>query len=174
VTDTEATDINSHSVLAGPPLYPWDVGPDVEKLQQLLRAHGFDLKVDGDFGSLTEAAVRAYQRRHQFRADGVVRPEIWVALRTTVQPGARPLSEGDIGMDVFELQKLLQVNGWQVQPDAVFATQTRDAVIAFQQKHKLLADGRVGSVTWTMLREGRPLPPVPRQTGWFFNGRKWL
>lgn len=170
----ESTDTDLSIVFAGPNLCPWDSGPDVVELQRLLRAHGFDLRVDGDFGASTEAAVKTYQRQYGLRADGVVSQEIWVALRTTIQPGTRSLSEGDTGIDVLELQALLQVYGWEVQRNGSFDAQTRDAVVEFQQRHKLLVDGKVGSITWTMLREGRPLPQLPQQTGWFFDGRKWL
>jgi N-acetyl-anhydromuramyl-L-alanine amidase AmpD len=63
-----------------------DAGPVVARLQRLLQAHGAadlaaaDLAVDGVFGPRTEAAVRAFQRRHGLEADGVVGPRTWRAL----------------------------------------------------------------------------------------------
>jgi len=37
-------------------------GKDVENLQKALRSHGFECKVDGDFGAKTKAAVTAFQK----------------------------------------------------------------------------------------------------------------
>ncbi|CAM3973012.1 hypothetical protein GCM10009799_07710 [Nocardiopsis rhodophaea] len=38
----------------------------------LTRGHGFDLAVDGDFGPLTEQAVRSFQESQLIRVDGAV------------------------------------------------------------------------------------------------------
>jgi hypothetical protein len=48
-------------------------GPEVIKLQQLLRHKGFNPgAIDGDFGETTEAAVRAFQRSANLIDDGIV------------------------------------------------------------------------------------------------------
>lgn len=39
-----------------------------------------NIKVDGDFGPKTEAAVRAYQKSHKLTVDGVVGPQTWSHL----------------------------------------------------------------------------------------------
>lgn len=50
-----------------------DNGPDVSELQERLRKLGFaDVNVDGDFGDLTERAVRTFQMRHNLDPDGEV------------------------------------------------------------------------------------------------------
>ena len=36
--------------------------------------------VDGDFGAITEAAVRAFQESHGLTPDGIVGPLTWSAL----------------------------------------------------------------------------------------------
>lgn len=49
-------------------------GENVKLLQTLLNAHGAKLKVDGDFGKLTEAAVRAFQKANGLQVDGIAGP----------------------------------------------------------------------------------------------------
>lgn len=55
-------------------------GPDVERLQELLNKKGYQLEVDGDFGTLTRAAVKNFQRVHSLTDDGVVGPLTWGKL----------------------------------------------------------------------------------------------
>lgn len=63
-------------------------GADVEYLQKLLKAEGYDLGnsgpnkdgVDGKFGSETLSAVRAYQSDHNLTPDGIVGKDTWAAL----------------------------------------------------------------------------------------------
>jgi peptidoglycan hydrolase-like protein with peptidoglycan-binding domain len=148
-------------------LRPWDLGERVKELQNLLNAHGFVLRVDGEFNSRTEAAVRVYQAQHNLRIDGVVGAKTWATLKKTVQPGTRMLRQGDAGADVYELQGLLRVNGYQFDRTGVFDAETHACMVTFQQKHKLRADGVVGTITWNLLR-GKPLPPPPpKQKNWF-------
>lgn len=59
-----------------------DDGP-VEKLQGLL-----DIRADGDFGPKTEAALRAWQRRHGLSADGICGPKTWAKLLAPPDPAA--------------------------------------------------------------------------------------
>jgi hypothetical protein len=51
-------------------------GPEIEELQRSL-----DIKVDGDFGPLTETAVKVFQRASNLKVDGIVGPETWIKLR---------------------------------------------------------------------------------------------
>lgn len=83
-------------------------GPAVEEAQQHLNRHGAapPLKVDGDFGSKTVAAAKAFQVLHKhpesgdaLTSDGVIGPKTWRALQaaatSAIPPGAakHPVAE---------------------------------------------------------------------------------
>jgi peptidoglycan hydrolase-like protein with peptidoglycan-binding domain len=68
------------------------------------------------------------------------------------------LREGDTGAAVRELQRLLNIKGAVLPIDGIFGAQTKNAVIRFQQANNLIADGVVGSFTWTALRRNTPAP----------------
>jgi peptidoglycan hydrolase-like protein with peptidoglycan-binding domain len=159
--------------LSGPVLKPWETGPAVIELQELLRAHGFSVKVDGNFDWVTEAAVKDFQRQHGFRIDGVVGPSTWAALKATVKSGTRVLRHGHSGQDVREVQGLLLIHGYDLKRDGIFGDRTRAAVQAFQKQTRLKETGMVDPVTLHLLRGGSSLPPLPRQSKWFFNNRRW-
>jgi N-acetyl-anhydromuramyl-L-alanine amidase AmpD len=58
-------------------------GWQVKRLQKLLRQHEIfppEAKVDGDFGEITEAAVKAFQEFNDLNPDGIVGPLTWRAL----------------------------------------------------------------------------------------------
>ena len=66
----------------------------VRRLQRLLRQHGVfpePAAIDGDFGEITAAAVRAFQELNDLEPDGIVGPLTWQALTTLVpQPVPTP------------------------------------------------------------------------------------
>ena len=54
----------------------------VRTAQRLLRHHGINVRVDGDFGPRMTAAVKRFQRRAGLkRPDGVIGPRTWSALK---------------------------------------------------------------------------------------------
>ncbi len=57
-----------------------DTGDDVRALQTILKALGQLDSVDGQFGILTFAAVRRFQRSQLLKGDGIVGPKTWTAL----------------------------------------------------------------------------------------------
>lgn len=64
-------------------------GEYVRELQTLLAAKGYDLGkygIDGDFGSATLAAVKAFQADHGLTADGIAGPLTWAALTEDKTP----------------------------------------------------------------------------------------
>ena len=64
------------------------------------------------------------------------------------------LKEGSRGAEVVKLQEILkQINFYSGVIDGIFGSVTKDAVIRFQQNYGLVADGIVGSKTWSKLNE---------------------
>ena len=55
-------------------------GSSVSELQRLLNQNGYNLDVDGIFGSATEAAVRDYQRKNSLSVDGIAGNNTWGSL----------------------------------------------------------------------------------------------
>ncbi|MEV5628657.1 peptidoglycan-binding protein, partial [Streptomyces sp. NPDC052507] len=119
-------------------------GSAVTALQQLLTAHGHTLTTDGAFGGLTAAAVQAFQTEQHLQADGVVGPDTWNALTTTLRTGAQ-------GSAVTALQQLLTAHGHTLTTDGAFGGLTAAAVQAFQKNQGLQADGVAGPATWKAL-----------------------
>ena len=128
------------------------------------------VSVDGNFGSRTAAAVRAFQRRYGLAVDGVVGEATWNAIYAqffSIQsdngtPNAYPgtaLRQGDEGQNVRLVQFWLKIartvytalNNPTV--DGRFGPSTQRAVEAFQRYFGLTADGVVGRTTWNKLRE---------------------
>ncbi len=60
-----------------------DRGNSVRILQRLLITKRYPINIDGDFGVLTETAVKAFQSRQGLTSDGIVGPRTWRALSTT-------------------------------------------------------------------------------------------
>jgi len=56
-------------------------GDQVKVMQTLLLAKGMKIDVDGDFGPMTEAAVREFQAAHGLVADAICGPMTWAALK---------------------------------------------------------------------------------------------
>lgn len=55
-------------------------GAHVRGLQVVLNKHSAGLAVDGDFGAVTNSAVRAYQSVNRLAVDGQAGPKSWETL----------------------------------------------------------------------------------------------
>lgn len=65
---------------SAPVLQFGNVGMDVRKLQTLLKYLGYNLDVDGDFGSITKETVTKFQNGSKLKATGMVDADTWSAL----------------------------------------------------------------------------------------------
>ena len=75
-----------------PTLKKGNKGEYVAVLQQKLILSGYSLPhygIDGDFGSETENAVKAFQRDHGLTADGIVGKKTWEALNGNESPAVQ-------------------------------------------------------------------------------------
>ncbi len=131
----------------------------------------------GTFGDSTRAAVTKFQSIFGLAADGIVGKSTWYKLSSlytavtrlaelnsegtnlgigTVPPAA-VLRQGSRGQDVITLQYLLDLISEYypgipaVTQDGIFGAGTKQAVVAFQSRMGLAADGIVGPATWNAL-----------------------
>ncbi|MFC9398033.1 peptidoglycan-binding protein [Streptomyces sp. NPDC057027] len=146
-----------------PTLSQGSQGEAVRKLQRLLNEHAPDLPslaVDGDFGPVTDARVREYQRRVEITVDGVVGPQTWGMLTGGEQAeeaaaGTPTLQQGSHGPAVRKLQRLLNdhLPDLQLVVDGRFGPVTDARVREFQQRVAIAVDGIVGPQTWSHLTQ---------------------
>lgn len=137
-----------------------DKGPAVAHYQTCLNTWGAKplLTVDGDFGPLTETAVKAFQLAHNLTVNGEIDTETAAALNQSphpVQPPTwTPISQGST--DVAEVKHVqTRLNVWGQHPvlvvDGDFGVLTEAAVREFQLMHGLTVDGIVGPQTISAL-----------------------
>lgn len=125
-------------------------GNFVYLLQFILNQYGYNLSVDGIFGTRTLNAVRDFQRNNSLSVDGLVGNNTWKTLLTL--PPYPLLKQNYRGAYVTFLQQLLESNLYPVGGiDGIFGTRTLNAVRAFQQANGLTVDGIVGNNTWNAL-----------------------
>jgi peptidoglycan hydrolase-like protein with peptidoglycan-binding domain len=111
--------------------------------------------IDGIFGSLTEAGVKAFQENMSLTVDGLVGPETKAALADSVTLPAAVLELGSVGPDVAVLQETLADKGFDPGPfDGVFGPMTLGAVLNYQTARGLQVDGLVGPQTFHALGIG--------------------
>lgn len=143
-------------------------GSAVYSLQQRLKYLGYySGSLDGDFGTSTENAVKAFQRRNGLTVDGKVGEETLAVMNSsnavraaganaTATPKpmttASSLSVGSTGTAVQNVQRRLKELGYYDGTiDGDFGENTEAAVKAFQKRNGLTADGKVGAMTLAML-----------------------
>jgi len=142
-------------------------GSHVKKVQQVLRAHGFNVTADGCFGESTRKYVIAYQRMHDISADGVVGDTTWKSMNNTLSTVTcqvrLPLKSGDKCFEVKMIQIALKNHGLACGSDGKYDSTVVKAVKKYQKMHSLTADGKVGKVTWkSMISSIRiPAPDIP-------------
>lgn len=139
-------------------------GSDVRNLQNRLIELGYLAgTADGVFGSATEKAVIAFQKRNMPYADGIAGPETLAKLYSSsakranktaavVAKAGQSLREGDKGEDVRAMQKrLIELGYLSGSADGSFGPSTKQAIINFQNDNGVTADGIAGTETLNLL-----------------------
>jgi GH25 family lysozyme M1 (1,4-beta-N-acetylmuramidase) len=149
-----------------PTLVEGDTGPAVETLQTRLNVWGAKLTVDGDFGLLTLAAVKAFQTEQKLTVDGVVGALTWAALNQT--PGGNPypapagLAVGSVSLAVT--WDAVTVNGQAVASYTVQAVGLDGEVYVDETPttNSAVLSNLVSGWTYNILvsANGGPVPPL--------------
>lgn len=153
-------------------------GSAVKTAQQRLIAHGYDVGsagADGWFGEGTLKAAKKFQSTKGLTVDGIIGSATWTALNKEPEKKEEPVKPaepekpvepstpstsrstigvGDSGSYVKEAQTMLKKLGYDIGKygaDGVFGNSTKAAVLNFQKKNGLAADGIVGPNTWAEL-----------------------
>ncbi len=111
-----------------------DSDEEVARFQKLI-----GVKADGEFGSATVAAVKAWQKARGVKADGMVGPDMLLELGLIELV---LLENGDEGELVKRVQEAVGV-----EPDGEYGDGTEAAVRAYQKSNGLKADGVAGRRT---------------------------
>ena len=149
-------------------------GQDVISLQEALIELGFLTgSADGNFGETTEKAVIAFQKKNQYPDTGLVDANLQAFLYSgkplnakgtatkintaSPVPGAT-LRMNNTGTPVSNLQHQLKDLGYYSgEINARYDSATKKAVVAFQKKNGLTADGIAGAMTRSLLNSGTGL-----------------
>ena len=150
-----------------------DSGEGVAQLQAMLIALGYlSGEADGNYGAMTMAAVKAFQKANGLDDDGVAgeatqkvlfggkakaKPTPTPTPKSKATPTPEPsnngvLKVGSTGSEVKSLQqKLIELGYLKDKADGVYGNKTAAAVKAYQKAKKLDADGVAGPKTLSSL-----------------------
>ena len=128
-----------------------DSGSPVTGVQYLLRAQGFPVAVDGQFGAATEGAVRDFQAARGLPVNGIVDQTSRPPLVVTTGPG----DAGDAvrGVQSFGLSMIPESP--PLVTDGIYGPETESRVRMFQGGWGLTVDGFAGRETWSYLLADR-------------------
>lgn len=139
-------------------------GTDVTNLQKDLTTLGFYYgDITGHFGSMTQTAVKKFQKSRGLTQDGVAGTTTLNAIASALKSEGSvsagggttgtTLREGDSGSAVTELQTMLKsLDYYYGDITGHFGSLTRKAVRSFQDDNGLTVDGIAGPATLNKLR----------------------
>ncbi|HPJ02843.1 MAG TPA: peptidoglycan-binding protein [Candidatus Limiplasma sp.] len=148
-----------------------DKGDLVKQLQTRLQTLGYyEGTISGTFGSSTQSALKAFQKKMSIAVDGIATTDVQTILYSasarsatdllvptpvptaTLQPPAGTVRMGNSGNDVQLVQTRLYTLGYYTgKIDGKFGSGTFDAVSLFQEVNSLTVDGICGSATIAVL-----------------------
>lgn len=110
-TEADETNLAEHKTAMIKLLKAGAKGQDVRRVQSRLKSLGFcPGRIDGVFGAATQAAVRAFQRRFELSADGIVGSSTFKVLfgDNLITSGNRPPLE-DSAAGLFTLEHVAKL-----------------------------------------------------------------
>jgi len=158
-TTSTATTATTATVASTTTTTPAKPKPDPVKqanmaLQKDLTTLGFyNGPINGVYGPQTKAAVASFQKAAQLPVDGIAGPQTWAAINLAL---GNP-NTGAVELLQTALTGLCYYNG---AIDGVAGSGTEQALIAFQKKSGITADGRYGPATANALAKAWPNRPA--------------
>ncbi|MCM3387015.1 peptidoglycan-binding protein [Ureibacillus chungkukjangi] len=163
-TSTKATTSTKAVAKSYPVLKVGSKGTAVVNMQsKLIKARIYKGKATGTYDTATKNAVIAFQKKYKLAADGIAGPATQSKLDTVIATATSTkattstkavaksypvLKVGSKGTAVTNLQnKLIKVGSYTGKATGTYDTKTKSAVVAFQKKYKLAADGIAGPAT---------------------------
>lgn len=130
----------------------------VKPLQiELKKLNYYHYHIDGDFGRLTNQAVKEFQKDHSLSVNGIVDANTRQTLSKVKElehtyQNAPLLKRGSHGSIVKDLQEQLKnLNYYNGHIDGIFGPRTENAVKEFQKANDLAVDGIAGPHTYSAL-----------------------
>ena len=170
-TTSSSTDTSKYTTLR-----PGDSGAAIRQLQTTLKQKGYYTgTIDGDYGSGTTAAVKAFQKKMNITpVDGIAGDKTLTLLYSSDAVDSdeyATLRPGDTGAAVRTMQATLYELGYyDGSRDGVYGATTQDAVRAFQIRNKVTpVDGIAGKSTMAKLNSSNAVKAAaatatPRKT----------
>lgn len=132
----------------------------VKTMQKYLIKLGYlNESADGDFGTITENALRTFQIKNGITVDGIAGRETLKTLYGTspkdnsyVDKLNRTLKLGMSGNDVKNVQQYLKNLGYMDGVDGQYGNKTKASAIMFQANEELAADGEIGNVSYKVMQ----------------------
>lgn len=155
---SKAIDAAGGTASSGGGLKVGTTGDKVRNLQLDLTALGYYYgDISGHYGSLTQAAVKKFQKAKGIHQDGIAGTStlnaISKALGGSSSASSSTLREGDENASVLELQTMLkELSYYYGDLTGKFGSLTKNAVRKFQDDNDLTVDGVAGNKTMSLLR----------------------
>jgi len=130
-----------------------DVAFAQKQLQVYMPSEAYYVVADGVFGSITEDAVKVFQKKCGLTQDGAVGSQTWARLGPEVYTNMA--SYWNKSASVSEVQRLLKLSGrYTGTIDGIFGINTENAIKNFQKAYGLTQDGIWGKKCWGVTEQG--------------------
>lgn len=134
-------------------------GQIVKDIQNRLTVFGYKISIDGDFGLITQWAVRDFQNRNSLPVTGIV--DVMTLEKLSLEPTDSTrfpgpsseilLTKGARGDEVLELQVYLNRFNYRLVLDGIFGNATLWALKDFQKRNGIPVTGAADGVTYQKL-----------------------